>query len=95
MVPAASQNKIPVKTIGTVAVEIVAEITMEGAEAGSRTVVVMIPDLNPDSIQDHLGTAGKPVVVKKKRISERGIHIIMNALLPFYGNLGCYGLTNL
>ena len=73
----------------------VAEITMEEAEAENRTVAVMTPDLNLDLIQDHLETVGKPVVVKKKRISERGIHIIMNALLPFYGNLGCYGLTNI
>lgn len=67
---------------------------MKEEEAGNRTADVTIPDLNPDSIPDRLETTGKPVDVKKKRISEWGIHIFMNALLSFYRNLGCYGLTN-
>ncbi len=66
----------------------------EEAEAGNRTADVTIPDLNQDSIPDHLETTGKPVAAKKKRIRTRGIHIFMNALLPFDRNLGCYGLTN-
>lgn len=66
----------------------------EEAEAGNRTADVTIPDLNQDSIPDRLETTGKPVAAKKKRISEWGIHIFMNAHLPFCRNLECYGLTN-
>lgn len=76
------------------AAETVAEIMMKEEEAENRTADVTIPDLSQDSMQDHSETTGKPVAVKKKRIRARGIHIIMNALLAFYRNLECYGLTN-